>query len=83
MHTCPRLCSKTPPPYDVVQVNSFEQLCINYVNEMLQEQFNRTVLASEESLQQSEGLEVEGRGALESMAPCLQLMGSLLQALHE
>lgn len=38
----PRIASTAPPPCP--------QLCINYVNEMLQEQFNETVFAAEKRL---------------------------------
>ena len=36
--------------FEKLTTNSFEQLCINYVNEMLQEQFHETVLAAERRL---------------------------------
>ena len=42
-----------------------EQLCINYVNEMLQEQFNETVFAAERRLLKAEGIEIDD-GALQS-----------------
>ena len=60
------------------QTNSFEQLCINFVNEMLQEQFNESVFASERRLFAAEGVSVED-GSLESSAERLRLMTRLLQ----
>ena len=40
-------------------------MCINYVNEMLQEQFNETVFAAERRLLKAEGIEIDD-GALQS-----------------
>lgn len=39
-------------------VNSFEQFCINYCNEKLQEFFNETILKFEQQLYKREGLNV-------------------------
>ena len=44
--------------FEQLQTNSFEQLCINFVNEMLQEQFNESVFTAERRLLQQEGVEV-------------------------
>ena len=51
--------------FENLTTNSFEQLCINYVNEMLQEQFNETVFAAERRLLKAEGIEIDD-GALQS-----------------
>ena len=51
--------------FEKLGTNSFEQLCINYVNEMLQEQFNETVFAAERRLLKAEGIEIDD-GALQS-----------------
>ena len=40
-------------------MNSFEQLCINYVNEMLQEQFNESVFTAENRLLSAEGIPMD------------------------
>ena len=42
--------------FEQLKTNSFEQLCINYVNEMLQEQFNESVFAAERRLLSREGI---------------------------
>ena len=60
--------------FENLTTNSFEQLCINYVNEMLQEQFNETVFAAERRLLKAEGVEIDD-GALQSSATRLGLMG--------
>lgn len=42
--------------FEAYDVNSLEQLCINYANEKLQEQFNRCIFVSEQEKCASEGV---------------------------
>ena len=42
--------------FEIFDQNSFEQLCINFANEKLQQQFNRTTFKEEEALYVSEGI---------------------------
>lgn len=45
--------------FEVFQVNSFEQLCINYCNERLQTFFNEIIFEGEMKMYQAEGLPCE------------------------
>jgi len=45
--------------FEYFKVNSFEQFCINYCNEKLQQFFNQRILKDEQDLYQKEGLGVK------------------------
>ncbi|XP_075553349.1 myosin heavy chain 95F jaguar isoform X3 [Dermacentor variabilis] len=45
--------------FEYFQVNSFEQFCINYCNEKLQQFFNERILKEEQALYEREGLAVK------------------------
>jgi len=45
--------------FEVFDINSLEQLCINYTNEVLQNLFNNYIFIKEQKLYQDEGLDYE------------------------
>jgi myosin heavy subunit len=45
--------------FEVFEINSFEQLCINYANEKLQYHFNEVIFHEEKLMYQDEGISLE------------------------
>ncbi|XP_035208221.1 unconventional myosin-VI-like [Stegodyphus dumicola] len=61
--------------FEYFQVNSFEQFCINYCNEKLQQFFNERILKEEQALYEREGLNVRKIDYIDNQ-DCIELLES-------
>ncbi|XP_054709607.1 unconventional myosin-VI-like [Uloborus diversus] len=59
--------------FEYFQVNSFEQFCINYCNEKLQQFFNERILKEEQALYEKEGLNVRKIDYIDNQ-DCIELL---------
>jgi|EP01047_Picozoa_sp_COSAG01_P024702 myosin heavy subunit len=68
--------------FEIFELNSFEQLCINLANEKLQMHFNEFIFQQELQIYKKEGLDITGIAyadnqpcldMLEKVCPCLQI----------
>ena len=61
--------------FEYFTVNSFEQFCINYCNEKLQQFFNQRILKDEQDLYEKEGLGVKKISFVDNQ-DCIDLIES-------
>lgn len=66
--------------FEILATNAFEQLCINYSNEMLQQLFNQHVFVQEQDFYTAEGI-VWSTVDFQNNQACLDLIGGSPQGL--
>lgn len=59
--------------FEIFELNSFEQLCINYANEKLQSLFNHHIFVMEMAQYKAEGIEI-GTMTFADNKPCVELI---------
>lgn len=57
--------------FEIFQKNSFEQLCINYANERLQQLFNSSTFKEEETVYKNEGIQFQHVEFIDNQVSCV------------
>jgi myosin heavy subunit len=68
--------------FEIFEINSFEQLCINYCNEMLQNLFNFVIFSTEKELYMTEGIFCESIEFIDNK-PMITNIETVFKALDE